>query len=452
MREYAAVKISEHIFKDDIGQLICTECIIAREGEQRYKRSDLPKFSGGPDYEVVVKRPWKSVSEPQAMASFEAKPLVVYHPDKPVDIHDIKDKQVGYAKDVAVAPYKVQGYNAIMCTIVIYDKDVIEKVLNKELRELSCSYDCEIDMDTLEINSIRGNHIALVPVGRAEIARIQDAGPVTNSIMDAEDMTVYPFISLEGFKHVLQTIIAKNKFRDSVRIKELRFEGRKIEYIEDMAGWYRRVLEELGFDDINENDELVKYNRDPNQPVVEIPPVPDNGRDTIAATFGDAVVDELTEVDKSYTMRSFTVVVHRIGWDSTVRHKLITRLGVGTDVVITKPAVNPNLGVPGAKHIFKLDSARIPSAMQVMHEFHKLYAKEIVAKYNFDEFGNATDHKLIPWSMFQMFFTLEFKLMETTLEEDPIETDVNTSHNNELETSGDVITQVPDNYDSGESV
>ena len=105
IREYAAVQISPSMYEDDIGQLICVNAIIAREGEQKYRRSDLPKWDPSKgDYEVTVTRPWKSVSDALAIASFEAKPLIIDH--HTVTLDNIKDRQVGYIKDVMVGPKK----------------------------------------------------------------------------------------------------------------------------------------------------------------------------------------------------------------------------------------------------------------------------------------------------------------------------------------------------------
>ena len=164
---------------------------------------------------------------------------------------------------------------------------------------------------------------------------------------------------------------------------------------------------------------MFRINPNVNPNITPPPPVPDVTRDTQTATFGDADTT-IVEEESSKSMRAFTVVVYRIGWDNTVRHKLITRFGVNTDVVITKPSINETINIPNAKHIFKLEAAKIPNTMQVMHEFHKIYSKEIIAKHNFDEYGNAKDHKLIPWGVFQMFFTIEYKITEITLTEDQV--------------------------------
>lgn len=431
MTEYVAVQISDNKYKDDIGQLICKNAIIARNGEQRYLRSDLPRWDPSEnDYEVVVTRPWKAVSDAQAIASFEGKPLI-YVPDlhRTVNLDNIKDISIGFIKDVMVGPSKVNGYNVIVATLVINDKQAIEKILSGELRELSCSYDCEIDMDTLEVSNIRGNHVALVPTGRAEIARINDAmGNKLHSLMDGSDHAPYYFDTTVELQHRIQALIDKHKFDDYIIISELRFEGIPVTYFTDLPSSFQKVLKDRGFI-IDENDNLIRHNQE-KQVAETIAPVPDVSKDTQLATFGDAdpSIPEVS-TEKNYSMRTFTVVVYRIGWDNTVRHKLITRFGVGVDVVITKPSINETIGIEGAKYIFKLESAKIPTVMQVMHEFHGLYAKEIIAKYDFDEFGNATGHKLIPWGVFQMFFTLEYKIIETTLEEEAAEISPETPEN-----------------------
>ena len=72
------VKISEHIWEDTLGQLICIDAIIAREGFQEYYEDDI--LSNGSFKVVKVMRPWDEVLK--SAPTFEAKPIVIQHPDK----------------------------------------------------------------------------------------------------------------------------------------------------------------------------------------------------------------------------------------------------------------------------------------------------------------------------------------------------------------------------------
>ena len=176
--KYLGTRISENITRDSVGQLICENCIISRDGPQRYMRSELPGWDPKTmtDEVIMIDRPWKEVSKPETIASFEAKPVVVRHPIEDVSVHNYRDVVVGYSKDVRPGTKKVDGYNVLLATLVIYEPEAIEAVESGRLRELSCGYDVDIDMDLKMQYAIEGNHIAIVDSGRGQITTIRDSG------------------------------------------------------------------------------------------------------------------------------------------------------------------------------------------------------------------------------------------------------------------------------------
>lgn len=173
---YLETKISENIGRDSLGQLICQNCIIARDGEQRYLRSELPGWDPKTmtDEVVIINRPWEEVSKPEAVASFEAKPVVVRHPSEDVTINNYKQVAVGYVKDVVPGAEKVDGHNVLLATLVIYDPDTIQAIESGRLRSLSCGYDVDVDMERKVQYNIEGNHVAIVDSGRGGITTIRD--------------------------------------------------------------------------------------------------------------------------------------------------------------------------------------------------------------------------------------------------------------------------------------
>jgi hypothetical protein len=70
------------------------------------------------------------------------------------------------------------GDKSIVADLVIYDDNLISKILDGGLRELSAGYDCEYierQDGTTEQTNIRVNHVALVPSGRCGTAcRVHD--------------------------------------------------------------------------------------------------------------------------------------------------------------------------------------------------------------------------------------------------------------------------------------
>lgn len=165
------VKISEHIWEDSLGQLVCLNAIIAREGYQEYYEDDILKNNS---FKIVkVLRPWEEVLK--SAPTFEAKPIIIQHPDKSIDISvkNIKDYKVGHVQNVREGEH--EGIKVLIADLVFDDSKAIEKVKSGELRELSCGYFYEIDPKEMKQYDIKGEHLALVEEGRAGIAKIIDA-------------------------------------------------------------------------------------------------------------------------------------------------------------------------------------------------------------------------------------------------------------------------------------
>lgn len=164
------VKISEHIWEDTLGQLICLDAPIAREGFQEYYEDDI--FKNGSFKIIKVERPWQEVLK--SAPTFEAKPIIIQHPDKSIDItvKNMKEYKVGHVQNVR--PSEFEGIKVLIADLVFDDAKAIEKVKSGELRELSCGYFYEIDTKELKQYDIKGEHLALVEEGRAGIAKIID--------------------------------------------------------------------------------------------------------------------------------------------------------------------------------------------------------------------------------------------------------------------------------------
>ncbi|MCX7997408.1 MAG: DUF2213 domain-containing protein [Leptospiraceae bacterium] len=107
---------------------------------------------------------------PDTVQSFDGIPLVVEHPDSAVGSANYKEHTVG----VVINP-KVEG-NLLKGTLVVYDKDVMQKLDSKEIEQVSIARFCELEPKTGFVNDlkydyvqrkIRGNHVALTKNGRA---------------------------------------------------------------------------------------------------------------------------------------------------------------------------------------------------------------------------------------------------------------------------------------------
>ena len=164
MLAYYGTRISAHMTDTPEGYLICHDVPIARTGEMTYQASEL-QLDGSPDRLVRVKRYAEDVFEAAAVASFEGKEVTSGHPPE----------SVGPANYAAYAKGHVQN---VRRDLHIKDAALISDIKNRVVREVSCGYLCryEPEGEGYRQRQIRGNHVAVVPRGRAgrEVA-IQDA-------------------------------------------------------------------------------------------------------------------------------------------------------------------------------------------------------------------------------------------------------------------------------------
>lgn len=169
------------------GYLLCEGVAIARTGEQVYSKSELA-LDPGSDGLIIVMREAEHVFHPDAVASFEGKPVTVEHPNEFVNPSNYKELEVGTAHNVR----RGEGIedDVLLADLLIKDPEAILMV-NKYKPEISCGYKSEYKQlvpGRATQTQIVGNHVALVDRGRA--------GPRC-AIKDADGVT--PFINLENF-------------------------------------------------------------------------------------------------------------------------------------------------------------------------------------------------------------------------------------------------------------
>lgn len=176
MRFLFTEKISDHKYKTPEGYLVCVDAVLARTGKQEYMRDEI--FHDGDDTLVSVDRPEKEVFSPEALASFENKPICILHPDEDVNAGNVREYCVGFVRDVKRGTDN--GTDVMLGTLVLMDEEAIREVEGGTYTDLSCGYDCDIGEDLIQRN-IRGNHIALCEAGRAGCARIIDSAPAAKN-------------------------------------------------------------------------------------------------------------------------------------------------------------------------------------------------------------------------------------------------------------------------------
>lgn len=168
LRFYYGSRISENMTTTPEGYLICLNVPIARTGAQQYLRSELG-FTDGDTNEIVdVMRAEDEVFAQATLASFEGKPVTDDHPPVSVTTENIVAYDCGHAQNIRRGTGDES--DLLIADLFITSPRLISEIQQNGRREISCGYDCEYVQDDegrIFQRSIRGNHIAVVPAGRA---------------------------------------------------------------------------------------------------------------------------------------------------------------------------------------------------------------------------------------------------------------------------------------------
>ena len=170
---YYGSQISPHLVDTPEGFLICKDVPIARTGPQDYLAREL-QLDGDPDRLITVQRHPEDVFEEATLASFEGKPICDGHPPENVGPENYAAYTKGHVQNVR------RDGDYIVADLYINDANLANEVRNNVKREVSCGYLCNYVPDGAGYRQerIRGNHVAVVPKGRAGAAvAIHDTAP-----------------------------------------------------------------------------------------------------------------------------------------------------------------------------------------------------------------------------------------------------------------------------------
>lgn len=170
---YYGIELSPNRTETVEGYLICKNVPIARTGQQEYLAGELG-LPGDPEKRVIVNRYPEDVFEPAALASFEGKALTRGHPPENVGPGNHSAYSMGHVQNLR------RDGDFVTADLYVNDPGLISDIENHVVREISCGYICSYDPDGVGFRQthIRGNHVAVVPKGRAghEVA-IKDTAP-----------------------------------------------------------------------------------------------------------------------------------------------------------------------------------------------------------------------------------------------------------------------------------
>lgn len=171
---YFGSPISPNQLETSEGYLICKNVPIARTGKQDYLAREMGVADADPERVIPVMRNPEDVFSAETLASFEGKPVTLTHPPEDVTPENWAAYAKGHVQNVR------RSGDYIMADLVITDPTLINQVRSGSMRQVSCGYHCDYTADGTGYKQtrIRGNHVAVVPLGRAGAAvSIQDAAP-----------------------------------------------------------------------------------------------------------------------------------------------------------------------------------------------------------------------------------------------------------------------------------
>ena len=162
MISYFGSKISPNKVETKEGFLICRNVPIARVGSQEYLGREFGQDDRPEDLFKVNRHP-EDVFDEAAIASFEGKPVTDLHPGEHVSPENFSNYAKGHIQNV-----RRKG-DKLVADLFINDARLISDIQNKVKVEVSCGYTCDYVEDGKDFKqvNIRGNHVAVVPSGRA---------------------------------------------------------------------------------------------------------------------------------------------------------------------------------------------------------------------------------------------------------------------------------------------
>lgn len=206
------------------------DAVLTRSGVLLYRN---PDGSTRREY-----RPPDEVFREDSLKTFEDAPLTMLHPSRLVDAGNVTEVSIGSVKE---APRR-KG-NLAVARVVVTDADAIAQIESRKLSAVSIGYTCEYDptpgttpegerYDGVQRNIV-GNHLAIVPAGRA--------GPEAHIRLDADD-------AVQVVDPPRDTPATRQGELFAMNQKTIRIDGVDFEVPEQAAQAFEREMEKLRAD------------------------------------------------------------------------------------------------------------------------------------------------------------------------------------------------------------
>jgi len=172
-------KISPLKEKTPEGYLLCRDVPISRVGSFEYSAAEVGLPNIG--HAVRVWRPEEQIFNPETIASFEAKPVVIGHA-RFADPDNWREIAVGTTQNVRRGEGDKSDF--LLADLLLTDRKAIEAVESGDLKEVSCGYDADTQETPQGIEQIGivGNHVALVVSARCSGCKIGDGSMTKPSL------------------------------------------------------------------------------------------------------------------------------------------------------------------------------------------------------------------------------------------------------------------------------
>lgn len=186
MKYFFKTRLGNTRFQLADGSILFKDVPIGRTGEQIYGAEELPDLIPDSDGLIVVRRTPDEVFSERTIASFEGMAVTISHPKDFggniifVTPHNWRRLANGHIQNVR----RGEGANSdlLLADVIVKTPEAIQAVEDGD-DEVSCGYDADyrqISPGIAEQYAITGNHLALVPNGRAgSRCALGDAMPST---------------------------------------------------------------------------------------------------------------------------------------------------------------------------------------------------------------------------------------------------------------------------------
>jgi hypothetical protein len=171
MKYFFSTRLGSTRYELADGSLLCKDVPIARAGWQVYGAEELEGENLEPDSdgEISVYRSPEEVFRPETIASFEGMTFTVLHPEEMVNPSNWRENAHGHATNIRRGTGEQS--DLLLADLIVKSSEAIAAIY-AGVEQISCGYDAEYrptSKGKAEQYDIIGNHIALVPNGRAGI-------------------------------------------------------------------------------------------------------------------------------------------------------------------------------------------------------------------------------------------------------------------------------------------